>query len=139
MDEQDSPQSGSRWEPDTAPIAPVPPEDPPEDVADPTPPSRVKPLGRGVLGAAAGALLVVGGLGGFALGHATGGGTDRVGLVDNQFPGGEGPGARLVPPGGHLDADHDGDGPPGLPPGGDHDGDLDGDQGRDQSGGETGT
>ena len=77
--------------------------------------------GNGGLVGAALALVLVSGVGGFAVGHATAG-HDRFGLVGERFPGGPGggfPGAdgQLPPP--RHDDDDDGFG---TPPGSDDDG-----------------
>ncbi len=150
MDEQDTPRSGSRWEPTpaaggdaaTGPAgAPGPSHPAPSDqtvplaapgeatsgsyaaaYAEPTwqpaageTPRRAVP-GRGALAGAAAGLVLVSGLGGFALGHVTAGNSDRVGLVGNQFPGqpGQQGGFGGPPPG----FDRDGDGR-GVDPDGD--------------------
>jgi hypothetical protein len=77
MSDQDIPASGSRWEPvDGGPSGPVPqPEIPaatvPTDAAGPAP-SRRRPR-RNALAAAGVGLVLAGGLGGFAIGHAIAG------------------------------------------------------------------
>jgi hypothetical protein len=131
MSDEQTPRSGSRWEPapdDETVAQPAPPPVPAEATDREVPPAaradkpgwtqRVRSNG-GLVGAGV-ALVLVGGIGGFAVGHATDG-HDRFGLVGEQVPGGPGggfPGAdgQLPPP------RHDDDGGLGTPPGSDDDG-----------------
>ena len=104
------PHSGSRWEPGaswpgkpaatgTAWPAPPPQAGPPgggpAEVRDDRPAASAGRPRRTVLAAAAVGLLLAGGLGGFAVGHAiAGGGTTPTGAVQDRFPGtGDGPGS----------------------------------------------
>ena len=128
MSDDQTPRSGSRWEPtpgadpdDEAtqhqPVAPPPPAataessvaEPAAESAEPVSKrgwtSRVRSRG-GLIGAAV-ALVLVSGLGGFAIGHATAG-PDRFGMVRGEFHGGPGGGW----PGG--DAGRPFPGPPGM-------------------------
>lgn len=135
MSDEQNARSGSRWEPGPADETVAQPTAPPEPPAAtsaeaPAPPPVTAPAakrgwtqrarGNGGLVGAALALVLVGGVGGFAVGHATAG-PDRFGLVGERYPGGPGggfPGAdgQLPPP------RHD-DGPGfGTPPGSDDDG-----------------
>ena len=141
MSDEQTPRSGSRWEPTPGvdpdneettrqPAGALPaaataapsveePSDPSEPAAKRGWTSRMRSRG-GLVGAAL-ALVLVSGLGGFAIGNATAG-PDRFGMVGGDFHGGPGGGF----PGG--DGDRDGDGPPGMhregfgtPPRGDDD------------------
>ena len=133
MSDEQTPRSGSRWEPepDDATVAqPTTPPEPPAatdteaQATAPAPPQRTwtrRVRGNGGLVGAALALVLFSGVGGFAIGHATAG-HDRFGLVGERFPGGPGagfPGAdgQLPPP--RHDDDNDGFG---TPPGSDDDG-----------------
>ena len=119
MSDKDIPTSGSRWEPagNDAGRTTTPPEGTPATPAEPTPATRPgRRGGRTALAAVGAGLVLAGGFGGFALGHATAGnGTelsdtgavtdaDGDGIPDGARDGGRGPGR-----------DFDGDGP-GAPP-----------------------
>lgn len=136
MTDENPTTSGSRWEPteDAAqPVAadgpadealnqPIPTDLPPVAVANPTARRSRWTKGAGLAGAAAG-LVLAGGVGGFALGHATAGPDFR----DAGFHGGgfaDGPGGfghdRDGDHGGlngQFDPDGDGEGPAFPPPG----------------------
>jgi hypothetical protein len=148
------PHSGSRWEPGASwpekpaatgsawpapPPQPGPPGSGPAEVRDDRPAASAGRPGRAVLAAAAVGLLLAGGLGGFAVGHAIAGGrTTPTGVVQDRFPGagtddgpgiddgpgtddGPGSGDREAPPSPAADdpygpgtaPDHDDDGPGG--------------------------
>ena len=140
MTDENTPHSGSRWEPATV----ATPRQPAAADPSPTPTAprrRRRALGarrRGAFAGAAVGLVAAGGLGGFALGHAAAGGTGgQTGQV-SQLPTSDDhpalPGGR-PPSRGSL---------PGQPPSGDLDGDLDGDgglggSGDDDQGGGSGT
>jgi hypothetical protein len=127
VSDEDIPTSGSRWEPAdgaapefTRPVAgtPVPP---PAGQARPRRlPRRL--LGRSAVATAGVGLVLAGGLGGFAIGHAAAGGdvTDNRTVTDadqNGVPD-DGPGGR---PDVDRDGDHrspDGTAPDGTPPDG---------------------
>ena len=137
MSEHDTPPSGSRWEPvpgqpDDTPTSelaahPAPPVPPPaaETLDSGTAPvqPRTRNRGRVALAGAGLALLLGGGLGGFAIGHAAGGdagdgGTGGTGVA--SVPDGSGTATA-----GDGDGDHHGFG--GQPPQGAPDGAPDGD------------
>jgi hypothetical protein len=134
MSDEQTPQSGSRWEPtppeaaDETASQPAPPPVPESAAATTVPAEARTPWTRrirsnsGLVGAGV-ALVLVGGLGGVAIGHATAG-PDRIGMVREGFQGGPGGG---FPPGG----DHHGFG---TPPGGSDDDHAPDDGGGDDSG-----
>ena len=145
MSEQDTPPSGSRWEPtpgqpDDTPTSepaahPAPPMVPSSGSAErldsetPAPPARVRNRGRAAMAGAGLALLLGGGLGGFAIGHAVAG--------DAGDGGTGGTGVASVPDGfgcgpGDDDGDHHGFG--GQPPQG-----VPGDEAPGQDAGSTGS
>ena len=141
MSDEDIPTSGSRWEPadgDATPTRPLDdgtPAAPPTDdtaviaehgvvSADEDQPPRAGRLrrrralrlsrGRSALAAAGVGLVLAGGLGGFAIGHAV---ADRAATeVSENGDGTDGPTGDHH--GGRPDFDHDGDAP-GMPPGDD--------------------
>ena len=126
---------GSRWEPTPEPVAPPTPEPP---VAAPAPPTDgtagsrrsawslpTRPS-RGALGAVAAGLVLVSGVGGFAVGRVSAPESD-FGLVSDT-----GPGA------GHVDREGDGGrGPDSLPGPPDHQGSVPDGVGEDAAGGST--
>jgi hypothetical protein len=130
MTDEQTPRSGSRWEPtpdDETVAQPATPPTPPAathiEASAPAPAAskrawteRVR--GNGGLVGAALALVLFSGVGGFAVGHAVAG-PDRFGLVGEQVPGGgfPAPGA-----GGQLPPPRHGDDGFGTPPGSDDDG-----------------
>lgn len=131
MTDEQTPRSGSRWEPapdDETVARPATPPEPPvvTHAGAPAPASPATPRtwgqrvrsNGGLVGGAL-ALVLFSGLGGVAIGHATAG-PDRFGLVGERAPGGgfPAPGAGQLPPPRHGD---DGDGL-GTPPGSDDDG-----------------
>jgi len=104
VSDEDIPSSGSRWEPadDAAPPAVAHPEvqpPPPVDAADAAVASAAgprRPRRRSALAAAGVGLVLAGGLGGFAVGHAIAGTTDPVTVTDSDQDGvpDGGPGGR---------------------------------------------
>lgn len=127
MSENDDLHSGSRWEPQPAAQAPAPewrsaaePYEPPAAEASEAPPGTGRPTGRarrGVLAGAGTGILLIGGIGGFAIGHAvaaTGSGaTGDPAVVRNGVPGQNGvPGEGFGDGDGlhHRFGDGDGDG-----------------------------
>ena len=141
MTDEQTPRSGSRWEPapdDETVTQPATPPVPPaagerggaaaHAAATPVAPAGTRPWaervrGNGGLVGAALALVLFSGVGGFAVGHAVAG-PDQFGLVGERTPGGgfPAPGADgQLPPPRHGD---DGDGF-GTPPGAGDDGGSD--------------
>ena len=126
MSDEQTPRSGSRWEPgpdDETVAQPATPPEPPvatdTEAPAPAPAAPKRPWtqrvrGNGGLVGAAVALVLVGGLGGFAVGHATAGPDRFPGGPGGGFPGADG----QLPPPRH---DDEGDGF-GTPPGSDDDG-----------------
>ena len=132
MSDNDTPASGSRWEPpaDADGATPTPAEAPPSpteplaSAAEPpaVPGEQPRPRrrgGRAVLAAAGAGLILAGGIGGFAIGHATAGDGQGTAVSDagsstdadeDGFPHGPRDGGR----GWHPDFDGD---DPGMPPG----------------------
>ncbi len=126
MSDEQTPRSGSRWEPapedetvaqpSAAPVPPAASASPALEPAPATPAARSAWTGRlrGNAGLAGGALalVLVGGFGGFAVANATDG-PDHFGLVGEQSPGGgfPAPGTGQLPPPRH--GDDDGFGTPG--------------------------
>jgi hypothetical protein len=131
MSDEQTPRSGSRWEPapdDETVVQPSTPPVPPAATDAPAPaaasaaPTRTwtqRVRGNGGLAGAALALVLFSGVGGFAVAHATAG-PDRFGLEGERVPGGgfPAPGAGQLPPPRHGDDD----GGFGTPPGSDDDG-----------------
>ena len=95
MNDDASPASGNRWEPSDQPAhAASPAGSPLEPVAEPAARAAWLSRARAVVAGGAAAVLLAGGLGGFAVGRATAGGSDD--RVDQQ--------------GGPAGFDQDGDG-----------------------------
>jgi hypothetical protein len=131
MTDEQTPRSGSRWEPapedDTVAQPATPPEPPAATHAEAQAPAPAAPTrtwterARGNVGLAGGALalVLVGGFGGFAVANAADG-PDHFGLVGEQAPGGgfPAPGTGQLPPPPHGDDHGDGFG---TPPGGSDD------------------
>src|SRR4051794_5708185 len=91
--ENDSPHSGSRWEPGATPQPDAarswpPPQVPAEVVADPPPARARSGRRRAAVAVAAVGLVSAGGLGGFVIGQASSGNaTTDTGVVQNGVPG----------------------------------------------------
>lgn len=132
MTDEQTPRSGSRWEPgpdDASVLPPATPPVPPVAQASTASPAATAPAspaspapqrpwtqrvrGSGGLVGAALAMVLFTGVGGYALGH-TAGGPDGFGIVGEQVPGGglPAPGAGRLPPPPHGDDDGSGT-PPG--------------------------
>lgn len=141
MTENESLHSGSRWEPPSGDGEPFPADRPTAELHDPAPQtdrSRAGNTRRATLAGVGAGLFLIGGAGGFAIGHAAGG-SDATGTTTSSFDqngpasGGTGEGGFGQDRTGQR-PDFDGDGDRGLPPGGD-DGQLPGNQDGGQSGG----
>jgi hypothetical protein len=139
VSENETPHSGSRWEPGAAqpetpepataqqpaqswPPPAAPPQEPFYTAEAPTPARGGR--GRVALAAAAVGLVAAGGLGGFVIGQASSGNASETGVVQGGVPGGGGAegGTPGQFPGGtrpEIDRDGDGDGAHGAPPGAD--------------------
>jgi hypothetical protein len=125
VSENETPHSGSRWEPGATPEptaaqpTPAPAWAPPQRVDGGAAPATPDQPGRGrlALAAAAVGLVAAGGVGGFVVGQASAGNageTGETGVEQNGVPGGsEFPGGQF--PGGGTRPDGDGD--HGVPPG----------------------
>jgi hypothetical protein len=102
--ENDAPRSGSRWEPQTGDGDHHPIDPAGDDAGGPsaTGPRRTGRARRALLAGAGAGILVIGGVGGFAAGHA--------------FAGSDG--AGIPAGGGHFDRHDGGDRFDGVPPGG---------------------
>jgi hypothetical protein len=112
VSENETPHSGSRWEPGAAP-QPATPQPVYGEAAPPAPPAKPG-RGRLALAAAAVGLVAAGGIGGFVVGQASAGNASETGVVQNGVPGeGRFPGGIRPDFGGN----HDGDGGQGIPPG----------------------
>jgi len=135
VSENETPHSGSRWEPGATPEptaaqpTPAPAWVPPQPVDGGAAPATPAQPGRGrlALAAAAVGLVAAGGIGGFVVGQASAGNAGETGVVQNGVPGGGGaeggfPGGQF--PGGGTRPDLDGDGDHGVPPGMDGSTDL---------------
>jgi hypothetical protein len=96
--DNDAPHSGSRWEPhpwDAAdhPFDPTAASGPPAE--GPAAARRTGPARRGLLAGAGAGILVIGGVGGFAAGHAlAGSGSGTPAAVQGGVPGQSGTGER---------------------------------------------
>ena len=131
MSDEDIPTSGSRWEPAAAdrtstmdetavPAQPLPPSPSPVPTAEARPtrlPRRLR--GRSAVAAAGVGLVLAGGLGGFAIGHAVAGDDSTDGSVTDQagVPG-DGNGRPDFRDGDHPGPDGVRPGPDGVPPDG---------------------
>jgi hypothetical protein len=82
VSDQDFPTSGSRWEPATGNLTPADDTAAPADDVPPTPPRRLP--GRRAVAAAGVGLVLAGGVGGFAIGHAVTGTAASDGTVTDQ-------------------------------------------------------
>jgi hypothetical protein len=129
MNDETPPASGNRWEPTDQPVQPVAAPGPIPEYAVAEPVARTPWLSRARTAVAGGAaaVLIAGGLGGFAVGRATAGGGDDQVRFDQQSG----------PPGferdGDVDPDDGGRGfdGPGLAPGQGSDSDSDGTDSQD--------
>ena len=141
MSDDNGAGSGSRWEPTPdgadpttveSPAAPGTTAEQPAATVDDSPahettatPTVRRFRGRAALAGAGLGLVVVGGIGGYAIGHATGDdGPGKVGLVSNELPGQDG----------RMHGPRDGGGPSGGLDGQDQPGQTQPDQGQGATG-----
>jgi hypothetical protein len=128
VSENETPHSGSRWEPGAGETTPQPaaaqswpppsPPQPPPSYAGTAPAAPRGGRGRLAVAAAAVGLVAAGGLGGFVIGQASSGNAGETGVVQTGVPGGgEGGFPDHFPGGTRPDFDRDGD--HGTPPGAD--------------------